>query len=117
MASKPSRRTIEEWELEVGAQVRELRRRARLTQEELATRANVSIGALQNLEYGTGSRLSTVIQVVRALGRDAWLDEIAPAALTSPMQLLIERQNIERQAIERQRAARSRSTSDGGGTT
>jgi transcriptional regulator with XRE-family HTH domain len=87
-----NRRTVDEWEQHVGIQVRDLRRRAGLTQQELAGRANVSTGAVQNLEYGAGSRLATLVQVVRALGRSSWLDELAPPVTTSPMQLLAERQ-------------------------
>lgn len=89
-----NRRTTDEWEARVGEQVRDLRQRAGLTQTDLAKRANVSIGALQNLEYGAGSRLATLIQVTRALGRGSWLEEIAPPVSTSPMQLLNERRTL-----------------------
>jgi transcriptional regulator with XRE-family HTH domain len=86
------RRTIDEWEAAVGQQVRELRDRAGLTQSELARRADVSIGAVQGLEYGSGSRLATLISVLRALGRASWLEQLAPPVTVSPMQLLAEQE-------------------------
>lgn len=88
------RRTTDEWEASLGAQLRDLRRRAGLTQAELATRANVSVGAVQGLEYGTGTRLATLVQVVRVLGRESWLDELAPPVAVSPMRLLQERRRV-----------------------
>lgn len=94
-----SRRTTDEWEGRVGEQVRSLRRRAGLTQGALAKRSNVSIGALQNLEYGAGSRLATLVQVMRALGRGSWLEELAPPVSTSPMKLLEERQTSAPSAL------------------
>jgi len=87
------RRTTDEWEGRVGEQVRSLRRRAGLTQADLAKRSNVSIGALQNLEHGAGSRLATLVRVTRSLGRGSWLEELAPPVSTSPMRLLEERQS------------------------
>ena len=87
-----SRRTTDEWEGHIGAQVRSLRQRAGLTQADLAKRSNVSVGAVQNLEYGVGSRLATLVQVTRALGRGSWLEDLAPPVSTSPMRLLEERQ-------------------------
>lgn len=81
-------RTVEEWERHLGAQARELRRREGKTQAALAREANVSISALHALEHGTGSSLSTVVSVVRALGRTDWLSELAPPVTVSPMALL-----------------------------
>ena len=101
----PRRRTTEEWEQWVGEQARSLRRTAGLTQEDLAKRANVSIGAIQNLEYGAGSRLATLVQVTRALGRESWLGELAPPMTTSPMQLLEERE-LSRPSSASSKAAR-----------
>lgn len=84
----PTARTTEEWEAQVGAHVRELRLRRNVTQAALAAEANVGLSALRALEQGRGSSLSTVIRVVRALGREAWLDELAPPATISPMAML-----------------------------
>lgn len=85
------RRTVEEWERELGQQVRGLRRRHGLTQTELAAAANVSVGTIRNLEAGVGSSLSTLVAVARALDRSDWLDGFAPPVTVSPLAMLAER--------------------------
>ena len=81
--------TVEEWEENFGRAVRRLRLTRRLTQAELAQRANVSLSALKNLERGGGSSLASVVRVARALGRSEWLDSFAPAEPDfSPMRML-----------------------------
>jgi len=83
------RRTTDEWEAELGLAVRRTRRRAGLTQAELARAANVSLTSVKNLERGAGSSLRTVVQVARALGRTDWLAAFEPPEPTvSPMELL-----------------------------
>lgn len=84
----PARRTLPEWEAEIGRQVRTLRNRSGDTQAELAQRAGVSVGTIRNLESGVGSTLSTLIEVVRALGRTEWLETLAPPVSVSPLELL-----------------------------
>jgi transcriptional regulator with XRE-family HTH domain len=80
--------STDEWEQELGRQVRGLRIRLDQTQEDLARAANVSVSTIQSLERGQGSSLATLIQVVRALGREGWLNDLAPTPSVSPMQLL-----------------------------
>lgn len=87
---------IEEWESEIGSQVRGLRLRSEQTQRDLARAANVSISALQRLEAGKGSSLATLIGVIRALGRESWLHQIAPPMTVSPMDELRRRRSAER---------------------
>ena len=84
------RRTVSEWQRELGAQLRELRIRAQLTQEDLAHRA--ALGLI--VEAGRGANLTSLVKAVRALGREDWLESLAPASATtvSPMRLLRERQ-------------------------
>jgi len=85
--------TTEEWEKRLGADARRLRIQLRLTQAELANHANISLSSVQNLERGGGSSLSTLIRVVRALGRTDWLGSLAPEEpKVSPIQLLRERE-------------------------
>lgn len=84
----PARRTLSEWEAEIGHEVRVLRRRCGYTQADLAQRAGVSVGTIRNLESGEGSTLSTLIEVVRALGRTEWLEALAPPVTVSPLELL-----------------------------
>ena len=49
-----------------------------LDQAELARRADLSVGAVKNLETGRGPSLRTLVRVVRALGRTEWLASLAP---------------------------------------
>ncbi len=97
-------RSTEEWEAEIGRQVRELRIGFDRTQEELARDANVAVSTLRSLEQGEGSSLRTLVQVVRVLEREDWLGRLSPSAGVRPMDLLRER----RSATPRRRARGSR---------
>jgi transcriptional regulator with XRE-family HTH domain len=88
MQIQRSYKTVEEWELSVGEQVRATRIASNFDQRQLAVLANVSVGALSNLERGKGSSLSTVVAVIRALGRTDWLEVLAPPVSVSPLQML-----------------------------
>lgn len=70
-------RTTQDWETDLGQRIRLARKRARLSQQALADRANVSRTAVKSLEAGKGSTLRTFINVVRALGLDTGLDRIS----------------------------------------
>lgn len=93
-------RTSAEWEVWLGAQVREARLLRGSTQRELAALADISVSALGKLENGTGSEIRTLIRAVRALERTDWLDALAPPIAVSPMQMLRD----ERRTRPRQRA-------------
>jgi transcriptional regulator with XRE-family HTH domain len=80
--------TAAETEVRVGAAIRQMRLDAGFDQVELATRANISRSAVQALEAGSGSRLRTLISVLRALDRLDALDSLTPAAGPSPLELL-----------------------------
>lgn len=86
----PSRRyrTVREWEAVLGEQIRRVRIGQDLDQAGLAQLADVSVGAVSNLERGKGSSLQTLISVLRALGRTEWLESLAPAVGVSPLHLL-----------------------------
>jgi transcriptional regulator with XRE-family HTH domain len=71
-------RSTQDWEEHVGAAIRRLRQGAALTQKALAERANISLSSLQALELGRGSSLTTVVKVVRSLGRSEWFEALAP---------------------------------------
>lgn len=86
--SRTSLRTVEEWESYLGEQVRNLRIRANLDQIQLAGRADISLGALKNLEGGKGSSLKSLIKVMQALGRSDWLEALAPPIAVSPLQVM-----------------------------
>ena len=78
----------EEWEQSIGEQVRTLRIRKNLKQDELAARASVSKSAVFQLENGKGSTLRTLISVLIVLGETTWLENLAPVPGVSPMQML-----------------------------
>lgn len=93
--------TTEELEAQLGEQLKALRLARNLDQKTLAERAGVSPRALRSLEAGQGSTLKTLISVLRALGRQSWLDTVGPVATINPLALT-------RQAQPRQRASRPR---------
>jgi hypothetical protein len=76
-----------------------------MTQEDLANRAGVSLGALKNIESGAGANLTSLVKVVRALGLEDWLAALLPPAepAVSPIRMLRERQRTPR---ERRRVRR-----------
>jgi transcriptional regulator with XRE-family HTH domain len=78
--------TVGDWERIIGRQVRDVRIASEIDQSRLAGLADVSIGALSNLERGNGSSLKTFVAVVRALGRTEWLEGLAAPATVSPIQ-------------------------------
>ena len=87
--------TTEALEQTLGRNVRAVRLARRLTQLEVAERANISLGAVKHLESGAGATTTTLVKVLRALGAEPWLDTLAPpapAAAFDPLQLLQQRQ-------------------------
>lgn len=89
-------KTIEELEVELGEQLKELRLRKNIDQKALAIRAGCSVSAIKALESGSGTRLKTLLAVVRALGREEWLASIAPTASINPLSLTSTRQTRQR---------------------
>ncbi len=79
--------TIEEFEAEIGAQIKTLRLKQNIDRVTLSARAGCSVSALKNLESGHGSTLRTLISIVRALGREDWLRNVSPMATISPLSL------------------------------
>ena len=80
--------TSDEWEVELGRQIRVLRLRQNLDQQQLADRAGIALNAVKNLERGRGATLRSLIQVLRVLNRVDWLRALAPAVSISPVQML-----------------------------
>lgn len=86
--------SIEDLERNLGDGVRAHRLRQRLTQAELAERANVALGALKALEQGRNSTTATLMKVLRALGQTEWVDRLSPPAPTfSPIDVLEQRRS------------------------
>ena len=80
--------TPEEIQRELGRRIRSLRLNKRLTQEGVASRADVAKMAVRNLESGKGSTLATLIRVLKALDALSSLDALAPAPTISPVAML-----------------------------
>jgi transcriptional regulator with XRE-family HTH domain len=78
----------DEWEAELGRQIRALRLRQNLDQQQLAERAGIALNAVKNLERGQGATLRSLIQTLRVLNRVDWLRTLAPAVSISPVQML-----------------------------
>lgn len=104
---QPGSNTTTDWERYLGEQFRAMRIRAGVEQSVLAERADVSTGAIKNLESGKGSSLKTMIKIVRCLSRTDWLESLAPEASVSPMQMLA----TARRTAPRQRVSRPRNLS------
>jgi transcriptional regulator with XRE-family HTH domain len=94
-----------EMEAALGEKLRTLRLSRNLDQKTLAERAGLSVRALRNLESGQGSTVRTLVGVLRALGRQDWLNTIAPVATINPL-------TLTREAQPRQRASRPRPVSN-----
>ncbi len=81
-------RAAEEWEVGLGGQIRALRLRQNLDQQQLAEQAGIALNAVKNIERGKGATLRSLIQVLRVLNRVEWLRTLAPAVSISPVQML-----------------------------
>lgn len=79
--------TPEELEMNLGEKIKRLRLNKDWDQKFLAAKADVSVRALRNLENGAGCTVSTLLKVVRALGRLSWLDTVAPIPTINPLTL------------------------------
>jgi transcriptional regulator with XRE-family HTH domain len=89
---------------EVGRRLKRTRLSQNVTQRDLATRAGVSLRTVSAAERGEDVRLSTLLRMLRALGRLGGIDALLPAPSVSPLEL------VERRGRQRQRA---RGRSDG----
>jgi len=100
---QPVEQSTEDFERSLGEQVRALRIAAGHDQATLASLAGLSLGAVKNLEQGNGSTLRTIIRAVRALGKEEWLNSLAPRISVSPLDVLRNRRE-PRQRVYRERA-------------
>ena len=89
----------------LGQRIRELRLREDIAQTVLAARSGVSLKAVKNLETGTGATVTSLLRVLRTLGRTEWIDELGPKVSISPMQMLTRRK-------ERVRATRKKAKAE-----
>ena len=86
---KDEHMTPAELEGYLGERFRALRLRLGVDQRTLAGSANISLGALRNLERGEGVTLRTMLAALRALNRTDWLEQLAPEPTISPMKMLV----------------------------
>ncbi len=93
--------TPEEREAEIGRAVRQWRIDAGYSQDELAARASLSRSAVQALERGSGSRLATLLRVLRALGHEDAVDALRVDDAPGPIALLAAQRRAERTAAPR----------------
>jgi transcriptional regulator with XRE-family HTH domain len=80
--------TTDEWEAGLGKHLRDLRLRQNIDQRQLAERADVALNAIKHLEGGKGATVTSLIKVLRTLGREEWLATLAPQVSISPLQML-----------------------------
>jgi len=98
-------RTTEEWEQEIGQQLRRLRLLRNIDQRTLAQRANVAVNAIKNLEHGKGATLKSLIRVLKVLDRVEWLNALQPEISISPLDMV---KRMYRKSMQRQRASGNR---------
>ncbi|MCU1526283.1 MAG: hypothetical protein JWP75_46 [Frondihabitans sp.] len=92
-----------EWEALLGAQIRSVRLESGHDQAALADLADVSVTSVKNLENGRGSTLRTLVRVLRALDRAAWLTTLAPEPTVSPLDLIRSSSTAPRRRVYRSR--------------
>jgi|GEM_PF-1152748 len=80
--------TADELEAALGASLKAMRLSRNISQKDLAERAGVGTTALKNLENGEGAKVATLVRVVRALGRESWLENAGPVATINPLALV-----------------------------
>jgi len=73
---------------EIGARLRAYRLQMNLAQADLATRAGVNRTTVRDIEAGRDAQLSTLVKLLRALGRLEDLDAFMPQPSVSPIQLM-----------------------------
>jgi transcriptional regulator with XRE-family HTH domain len=83
---------------EIGRRLKRTRLSQNVTQQALARRAGVSPRTVSAVEGGEDIRLSTLIRLLRALGRLGGIEALLPAPQVSPLEL------VERRGKQRQRA-------------
>lgn len=86
---------------ELGRRLSRTRLERNLTQEELAREAGISKATVERLEAGDPVKSTSLIRVLRALGRLETLDSLLPEPLPNP----VERRKLRGRA--RQRARRT----------
>ncbi len=101
-----TRLTTDEWEAELGQHLRDLRLRQNIDQRQLAERADVALNVVKRLEAGKGATVTSLVKVLRALGREEWLGTLAPQVSVSPLQMLKDKKPVRQRASRMKEAPR-----------
>lgn len=96
---------------ELGQRLARTRLERNLSQERLATEAGVSKATIERLEAGEPVRSTSLIRVLRSLGRLEALDPLLPEPLPSP----IERIRLQGRRRQRARSPRGGQREEGKG--
>ena len=99
--------TSDDWEAELGRQIRALRLRQNIDQRQLAKRAGIALNAVKNLESGKGATLRSLVQALRVLNRVDWLRALAPPVSISPVQMLKAKAPRQRASRKQNQAKKS----------
>ncbi|MGH8809081.1 MAG: helix-turn-helix domain-containing protein [Noviherbaspirillum sp.] len=83
--------TPEELELMLGDNVKALRLQRNIDQASLAERAGISVTALKNLESGKGATIKTLVRTLRSLGKETWIESLAPVVSINPLHMVKDR--------------------------
>lgn len=73
---------------EIGRRIKSERIAKSMTQEEMARSAGLSLRTIGNLESGRDVSFSTVIEVLRVLGRVQGIDALIPEQVIRPSQIV-----------------------------
>jgi transcriptional regulator with XRE-family HTH domain len=95
---------------ELGRRLARTRLERNLTQEQLATESGVSKATVERLEAGDPVKSTSLIRVLRAMGRLEALDSLLPEPLPSP----VERRKLQGQRRQRARSSRKDVPADSG---
>ena len=78
----------EDLAVDLGQRLRDMRLAQAYTQQSLADKAGIGLRPLKDLEAGRGSRVLSLIRVLKALGAEDAIQSLAPRPTISPMDML-----------------------------
>ena len=81
-------RSPEDLATHLGERLRDLRLAQAYTQQSLADKAGIGLRPLKDLEAGRGSRVLTLVKVLKALGAEHGIALLAPRPSISPIDML-----------------------------
>ena len=99
---------VDETEQRLGRAIRRWRVDAGLSQDDVAERASISRSVVRAPARGTGSRLATLVRVLRAIGHEDALDIFTLTTAPTPLELLAAQRRAERGATDAPRVSRRR---------